>query len=336
MPDHQKKTDKRVVAIGLEIARNKATVVLVDRHGKIHHRFYAKTLRGRPALATLEPYLRALETALSYAKSERLLVSGIGVCIPGILDITARRPHTIPILPSLNNFPLCDLLEARYNLPARLHVDVDAALLGEYHFGVGKGFRRLLFLNVNTVVGAALVIDGKLETSEQAYVGHVCHLPVSMSGPRCSCGKYGCINTLISMEAMQKMVQRYVRRGEQSNLIQRLSNREHFSHQLLAEEALHGDSVALQVYCEVGRWLGAATAKYINIYGPEVLILGGETFCANELLIANVRSSLVARLPAKTGKVIEILPSHLGSDAALIGAGVPFLKKSLTEQVESA
>ena len=115
------------------------------------------------------------------------------------------------------------------------------------------------------------------------------------------------------------MVQRALRRGEQTNLIRRLSNGEHFSPQLLAEEALRGDSVALQVYCEVGRWLGAATAKYINIYEPDVLILGGETLCANELLIANIRSSLMAQSSAKTGKMLEIVPSGLGSDAALIG-----------------
>ena len=335
MPDHQKKTDKQV-AIGVEITRSRATIVLVDHHGKIHHRFYAKTLSGRPASATLEPYFRAIETVLMHAKTERMLVSGLGISIPGTLDPTARRPQTIPILPSLNGFPLCDLLEARYNIPAQLLIDVDAALVGEYHFGAGKGFRRLLFLNVNTVVGAALVIDGKLETSEHAYVGHVCHLPVSMSGPRCSCGKYGCINSLLSMEAMQKMVQRALRRGEQTNLIRRLRNREHLSPQLLTEEALRGDLVALQVYCEVGRWLGAATAKYISIYEPDVLILGGGVLCANELLIANVRSSLMAQPSAKIGKMLEIVPSRLGSDAALIGAGVPFLKKSLTEQIESA
>ena len=318
MPDNRNKTDKRV-AIGVEITRNKAIVALVDRHGKIHHRFYAKTLRGRPAIATLEPYLRALEAALLYAESKHLHVCGLGVSIPGTLDLSARRPHTIPILPSLNEFPLSDLLEARYNLPTHLHIDVDAALLGEYYCGAGKGFRSLLFLNVNTVVGAAVVINGRLERSEQAYVGHACHIPVSMSGPRCSCGRYGCINTLISMEAMQKMVQRALRRGEQTNLIRRLNNGEHFSPQLLADEALRGDAVALHVYCEVGRWIGVATARYINIYEPDVLILGGEALCANELLIANVRSSLMAQLLAKSGSMFEIVPSGLGADAALIG-----------------
>lgn len=323
MPDHRKKTDKRV-AIGVEIAGSRATFALVDHHGRIRHRCYAKTLRGRPATATLEPYLRTLETVLMYAKSEGLLICGLGVSIPGILDLINRRPQTIPILPSLNDFPLCDFLEARYNLSVQLQVDVDAALLGEYYFGAGKGYRRLLFLNVNAVVGAAIIIDGKLEPSDQEYVGHVCHIPVSMSGPRCSCGKYGCINTLISMEAIQKMVQRALRRGEQTSLVRRLYDREHFSQQLLAEEALRGDTVALQVYGEVGKWLGAATAKYINIYEPNVLILGGGMLCANELLIANVRSSLMAQSSSKVCDILEVVPSRLGADAALIGAVSPY------------
>src|SRR5207244_11009985 len=109
--------------------------------------------------------------------------------------------------------------------------------------------------------------------------------------------------------------------------VRRLNDREHFSQQLLAEEALRGDTVALQVYGEVGKWLGAATAKYINRYEPDVLILGGGALCANELLIANVRSSLIAQSSSKTCRVLEIVPSHLDSDAALIGAVVDLFKE---------
>ncbi len=319
MPDHQKKSKKRV-AIGVEITGSRATVVVVDCHGMIHQRFYAKTLRGRPAIATLEPYLRTLEMAFSYAKSKRFHVSGLGVSLPGALDQATRRPEMIPILPALNKFPLCELLEKRYKVPTTLHVDVDAALIGEYCFGAGRGFRRLLYLNVNSVVGAAVLIDGEIQTSEQAYVGHVCHLPVSMSGSRCSCGRYGCINTLISMEAMQKMVQRALRRGEQSTLLQRLSNREQFNSQLLAEEALRGDPVALRIYCEVGRWIGAVTGKYKNLFEPEVLVLGGEALHANELLVANVRNALITSSTVGSGSPIEVIPAQLPSDAALLGS----------------
>ena len=326
MPDRRKKTQKRV-AIGVEITGSRATIVVVDCHGMIRHRFHAKTLRGRPAIATLEPYVRTIETAFSYAKSKGFHVSGIGISLPGTLDLTTRHPEMIPVLPSLNKFPLCDLLEEHYRVPTTLHVDVDAALIGEYCFGAGKGFRRLLYLNVNSVLGAAVIVDGKVQTSEQAYVGHVCHLPVSMSGSRCSCGRYGCINTLISMEAMQKMVQRSLRRGAQSNLLQRLSNREHFSSQLLAEEALREDPVALHIYCEVGRWIGAATVKFISVYGPEVLILGGEALHTNELLITNVRNALIARSTTNTDNLIEIVPAYLGSDAALVGSVSSYFQK---------
>lgn len=323
MPDHRKKTNKSV-AVGMEIAGSRATVALVDRQGKIRHRCYAKTLWGRPPAATLEPYLRAIEATLAYAKSEGLRVRGLGISIPGTLDHVTHRPLLIPTLPSLNDFPLCDLLEARYKLPTQLYVDVDAAVLGEYHFGAGKGFRRLLFLAVNAVVGAALVIDGKLEQSTQEYVGHVCHMLVSTHGPRCSCGKRGCINTLVSMEAIKKMVQRALRSGEQTSLLQRLHNREYLSQQLLAEEAVRGDKVALQVYGEVGRWLGAATARYMTIFEPNVLILGGGVLTASELLLSQVRSALMSQSSSKVYNMLEIVPSRLGADAALIGAVVPF------------
>src|SRR5438105_9539244 len=311
------------VAVGVELTGRGTTVALVDRHGKVHHRLHAMTLRGRPAIATIEPSLRAIDTMLSHALAEGFKVSGLGVCVPGTIDFDRRRPLLIPTLPSLNDFPLCDFLEARYALPTQLHVDVDAALLGEHRFGAGKGFRRLLFLTVNAVVGAALFVDGKLEQSAHQYVGHISHMLVSTNGPRCSCGKRGCINTLISMDAMQKMVQRAVRRGEETSLTQRLLNREYFSPQLLAEEAVRGDSVALQVYGEVGRWLGAATARYISLFEPNILILGGGVLTASDLPLTQVRSALMTHSTSRVCSMVEVMPARLGSDAALVGAVVP-------------
>jgi glucokinase len=310
------------VAVGVEVAGRGTTVALVDRRGKIRHRLQARTLIGRPAIATIEPSLRAIENMISYASTEGFKVRGLGLCLPGTLDSTSRRALLIPTLPSLNDFPLCDFLEARYNLPARLHVDVDAALLGEYSFGAGKGVSRLLFLTVNAVVGASLVVDGQLDRTAEQYVGHISHMLVTANGPLCSCGKRGCINTLVSIHAMQKMVQRAMRRGEQSSMMQRLLNREYFTPQLLAEEAGRGDSVALQVYGEVGRWLGVATARYIDIFEPQRLILTGDALNCSDLLLNHVRSTLMSHSLSNVCTMIDVVPSHLGSDAALVGSAV--------------
>ncbi len=312
------------VAVGVEVTVSGATVALVDCCGKVRHRLYAKTLRGRPAAATLEPYLRCIEQMLGYAAAEDFDVRGLGISVPGTLDHASRRPLLIPTLPALNGIPLCDLLEARFELPTHLHVDVDAALLGEYRVGVGKGLRRLLFLTVNAVVGAAFIVDGKIEQPAQQYTGHVCHIPVATNGLRCSCGKRGCINTLVSIDAMQRMVLRALRRGEETSLASRLSNGEYFSPQLLAEEAARGDSVALQIYSEMGRWLGAASAMYIDAFAPDMLILGGGAFGANELLLQQVRSMLMTHFSVQDCNKVEVVSALPGNDAVLAGVVASF------------
>ncbi|HEY6411376.1 MAG TPA: ROK family protein [Ktedonobacteraceae bacterium] len=318
-------TDKSV-AVGVELAGKGTTVALIDRRGRVRHRLHARTLMGRPAIATIEPTVRSIESVLAYALSEGFKVRGVGISLPGTLDNDGRRPLQIPTLSALNDFPLCDYLEARYNLPVKLRVDVDAALLGEHRFGAGKGVSRLLFLTVNAVVGASLVVDGQLEQSAQQYVGHIghiSHMHVTTNGPRCSCGKRGCINTLVSIDAMQKMVQRALRRGEQTSLTQRLLNRECFTPQLLAEEAERGDSVALHVYSEVGRWLGLATTRYIDVFEPHKLILAGESLSSSDLLLKHVRQALMTRSSSNVCTMVDVVPARLGSDASLIGSVVP-------------
>ncbi|MBV9710960.1 MAG: ROK family protein [Ktedonobacteraceae bacterium] len=314
----------RRVAVGVEIGGGKATVALIDRQGRVLQRVHARTLRGRPAPATLDPYMRAIDTLLAAAREEGLYVCGLGVSIPGTLDASARRLQQVPLLPSLNGFPLGDLLEARYRLPTQLLVDVDAAVLGEHRFGAGKGYCRLLFLTVNAVVGASLVVNGRLEPLGNNYAGHVCHLPVAANGPRCSCGKHGCVNTLVSTDAMLRIVQRALRRGVETGLTRRLLNHEYFSLQLLVEEAERGDRVALQVYSEIGRWLGTAIAKYIHFCEPDVLVLGGGAFYTSDPLLFQIRNVLGSQgesTPLLQG--VEILPARLGSDAVLVGTVIP-------------
>jgi glucokinase len=299
-----------------------ATVALVDHSGQILQRAHAKTLKGRPVAATLEPYLRAVDTLLVWARSEQLTVCGIGVSVPGLLDEGTSRPVQIPLLPALNGFPLRDFIAARYDLPCQLQVDVNAMILGEHHFGAGKGFQRLLFLTVNAVMGAALMVDGQIERADK-YIGHICHVLVAANGPRCSCGKRGCVNTLISMDAVQRMVQRAVQRGEETHLTQRLLNRERFSLQLLLEEARYGDSIALRIYREVGQWLGAAVAKYVALFEPQTLIVGGGSFYADDLLLVQVRHVLAHNQNSHPGHLLEVIPAAMDNDAGVVGATVP-------------
>ncbi|HLI07111.1 MAG TPA: ROK family protein [Ktedonobacteraceae bacterium] len=320
-------TNAGSAAISVEFGGKRAIIALVDRQSCILQRSETKTLWGRPAIPTLEPYVRAIETMFAFAVAEGYAVCGLGVSIPGTLDAAASRPLIVPTLPSLNGFPLREFLQTRFGLPVSLHVDVDAALLAEYQFH--RDAKRLLFLNMNAVLGAALLIDGKLERTDAAYLGHTCHMPVVVgaNGPRCGCGKRGCINTLISLDAIQKMVQRALRRDEESSLLLRLAGRETFGPHLLAEEAERGDRVALQVYAEICRWLGVALDKYISLLKPEKLILGGSILMASEALFDQLRSTLPTQC-SLAGETVQIVPARLAEDAMLIGAALPLFSST--------
>jgi glucokinase len=316
------------VGVGVVVEGRQTTVALVDRHGRVMRRCIAKTLHGRPPLATLEPYLRAVDGLLSYARDYGLCVRGIGVSIPGSLDDTRRRPLVVPVLPALNGFPLYDFLQARYALPVALHVDVDAALVGEQRLGAGRGVARLLYLRTNAVVGAALMVDGEVQPgSSGSTLGHISHISVTstMNGSRCSCGKRGCINTLISADALQKMVQRAQRRGEESSLMRRLLNQEQFSSALLAEEAALGDGLALRVYDEMGRWLSAGITKYLELFEPDMFILGGSIISTNGLLLSRVSHTLERTSNARVCSMVKVMPAMLGAEATLAGVVLSFL-----------
>jgi glucokinase len=346
-------TGKSVV-VGVSIA-GPSEAALIDCQGHVLRRCPIKMLRGRAIAATLDPYLRAIEEMLALVAARRWRVQGISVSLPGSLDEDASRPVSVPMLPALNNFPLCQLLETRYTLPIRLLVDVDAALLGESRFGAARGHiaRRLLYLSVNAVVGAALSVDGVLARPIQSCLGHVSHLPISSSGPRCSCGKRGCINSLISLDAIQKMAQRALQRGEVTTLARRLLDRDAASiPQIIAEEARNGDAVAARIYAEVQRWLNAAITQYITLLEPNAIILGGETIRACDLLwehdqpgngrdeLGNGRDELGngrdksgngrdKSAPTGVATRAKIIPACLGRDAALLGVAAAFMTPNM-------
>jgi glucokinase len=316
-------SDDKGVAISVEIGSEQATIALIDHQGHIQRRCSAKTLHGRPALATLEPYMRVIDTMLASVHSDGLHMNGIGVSIPGSVNSMTRSPVQVPMFPGFNGFPLCDLLENRYHTPVALHADVDAAILGEHFFGVGKDQQRLIFLTVSAVVGASFVVDGQLERSGKQYIGHICHVTIAGSGPLCSCGRYGCINMLVSIDAMKRMVRRALRKGEETTLTQRFLNHEYLSHQLLAEEASRGDSLAVRVYREIARWLCAAIMQYVGLFKPTLVVVGGSVLHASDLLFNQIHSVLEKKQFAQLASAVEIAPARLGCDAALIGATVP-------------
>jgi len=120
---------------------------------------------------------------------------------------------------------------------------------------------------------------------------------------------------------------RSFQRAEENGSASSLIARGALNANILAEEAMQGDPVALHIYEEIGRWLGAAVARYIALYSPDALILGGSVLSANEVLFASIQSTLTMHVATITDRPVKIALAHLGSDAALIGASVALFQQ---------
>lgn len=197
------------------------------------------------------------------------------------------------------------LLEAATGLPVGFGHDVRLAAAAEHQRGAGRGHEDFLFVTLGTGVGAAFVLDGRIYTGAYGTGGELAHFVVEPSGPRCRCGKHGCLEMVASADAVA-VNYGSLRPGAALDASQ------------VVQAAAAGDAAAREVWDRATAGLGIALCAYAQMMEPEVVVLGGGMAAAGEALFAPVRAALHegVRLP----RVPALLPSAFGSLAGVQGA----------------
>ncbi len=204
--------------------------------------------------------------------------------------------------------PLANEVETSLKLPTFVDNDVNAVALGEHHFGAGRGYQAALYVAIGTGVGGALVQDGKIWRGATWSAGEICHLVVDYDGTRrCSCGATGHLEAYTSGPAM---TQRY---RELSGLRQQVDLK------AIAAYARQGDSHALTAIAEGAQILGIALGGVLNIFDPEVLVIGGGVPEMGDLWWRHFETAL-RNNPMPGPANVHLRPAELGTDAALAGA----------------
>jgi glucokinase len=244
--------------------------------------------------------------------SSSIRLEGVGVSFGGLVGRdgrTVRRSHHVP---GWDGFPLAERLEAHFQVPAQVTNDADAAALGEYHFGAGRGVGSLLYLTVSSGIGGGIVLDGKLLPGAHALAGEVGHMCLLPDGPLCPCGRRGCLEALSSGRSIaRRMTER----------VPAHPSGQPWTAQLVAQAAASGDPTAQAVWAEAMRWLGIGIASAANLLDPGRVVVGGGLSRAGAQLFEPVRA---AALPVLISSEIEIVPGALDVAANLLGAAALF------------
>ncbi len=308
------------LALGFDLGGTTVTAALVSEQGEILHSLDAPTPADQPAQATLDLMEKLFADLLAQTQES---VVGIGMGIAGLINPYQGVVHTSPNLPLWQDVDLRSPLQKRFGLPVYLDNDVRAMALGELHFGAGQDAESMLCLTVGTGIGSAIVLKGEIHRGATLSAGEFGHITVVHQGGRlCGCGNTGCLETLAGTQGILLLARRYLERGQAPILAKKLASGEKLMPRLVAEAAEAGDPGCIQVWNEVGTWLGSALAGAVNFLNPERIVIGGGIAQAGELLFGPVRQTILTRAFALPAQSVQVLAAQLGPQAGIVGASV--------------
>jgi predicted NBD/HSP70 family sugar kinase len=216
--------------------------------------------------------------------------------------------------------PIADIFKEEFNAPVFVENDSRAMTYGEYICGVAKDEEDMLFLNVAWGLGMGMIINGKLSYGKSGFSGEIGHFPLLNNDQICQCGKTGCLETGASGLALHRIFTEKLREGRASTLSDKFNSSETISLDDILEAVKEEDVLAIECIEEIGTTLGRAIAGLINIFNPELVVIGGKVSAASEYLLLPVRTAIQKHSLNIINRDTSVKFSKLGEKAGPIGA----------------
>ena len=216
--------------------------------------------------------------------------------------------------------PIVSVLERELDRPVFIENDSRAMTYGEYIEGVAKDEKNMLFLNVAWGLGMGMIVDGKLSYGKSGFSGEIGHFPLLENNQVCHCGKTGCLETGASGSAVYRIFMEKLKEGRASTLSEKHSKSETIHIEDIIDAVNEEDVLAIEVIEEIGTVLGRAIAGLINIFNPELIVIGGNVAAAKEYLLLPIKSAVQKHSLNIINSDTSIKFSKLGTKAGLIGS----------------
>jgi len=297
------------------------TVAALDLVGRIK-----KTVKVRPEIEkgqarVFENFARAADSLFDALHLDKKDIAGLGASFEGIID----HKRGVVILSNRfgwRNVPVRTLLKKSYGLRIFVEGDGRAMALGEYQYGAAKGASNMICVDIDSGIGAAAVLDGRICHGAHSMEGEIGHTLAVPNGAKCRCGKRGCLEAVASGSALITQIRQEL--GKSENLEPRdvdESLPEHMIARHIFLAAHQGDVFVLRTIRRMGYYLGLAVAGLINYSDPELVVLTGYMAYESGDVLSNIITE-VAREHIVDGKTrtVRIEKGILGENAALLGA----------------
>jgi glucokinase len=302
--------------LAVDIGGTKLAAGIVDGAGRVLARGEVATLAAEGPERVLDRIIRLAKTVLGESGVPADAIQRIGIGCAGPVDRQAGLILNPPNLPGWVRIPLVARIERALHRPAVLENDANAAALGEFRYGAGRGAASLAYLTVSTGIGGGIILDGRIWHGLKDAAGEVGHMTLIPDGPVCGCGGRGCLEALASGPSIARRAREALAAGRPS----RLSEAGDFTAADVVRLAREGDALAAEVWDATVGYLGLGVAALVTILAPERVVIGGGVTRAGDFLFEPLRREVRRRVKLVAVESVPILPAALGPDVGILGA----------------
>jgi glucokinase len=316
MPDNK-------YVIGVDLGGTKIYTIVADKDGNILATARKKTKSEQGFDAVVGRIAKCVKEAAANAEIDlESDVAAIGLGSPGPLDLTEGKIIETPNL-KWKDAPLRSSLEKLLGKKVTIDNDCNVGILGEYAYGAGRGAQDMVGLFIGTGIGGGIIIEGKLLHGYNQNAGELGHMILDPNGPQCGCGVNGHLEAFASRLAIEREIRVAELHGVETNIFENGDKEERIRSKRIAETFAAGDEAVVPAVTKSATYVGYAVANLLNIFNPEVVVIGGGVVEAigepYVKIVRKIADELVFEVSRRNVRIVE---AERGDDSAALGAAV--------------
>jgi glucokinase len=303
--------------IGVDLGGTKLLAGAVDPSLGVHHRVQ-RTVAGLQQRALLDVAVDAVAETRAAAGAD---VVAVGFGLPALIDRRTGKV-VVGVHTPLADVAFADVMTERLGLPVFVDNDGNNSALAEHRAGAARGASDAIMLTLGTGIAGGLILGGKLYRGSRGGAGEIGHMEIDVDGERDvdNCPGRGCAELFASGRALAREATRLAAERPDSALARAVKDGRTLAGPLITELAHDGDEAAIEAVALIGRGLGIVITNVVNIFNPEVVVVGGGVIAAGELLLAPARAVVVERVFPFLADNLRIVPARFGVEAGMVGA----------------
>ena len=293
-------------AVGVDFNHDNVRVAVSDLSRSVLAELSANHDVDHDADGALTLAADMIERVVTDAELERERLLGVGIALAGPIDHDNGALHPSDVLPGWSGVDVAREIERRVGAPAYVDNDCNLGALAEVTLGAGRNARFAAYVSISSGVGAGIIVDGRPYRGHRGTAGEVGHVVVDPQGPICRCGNRGCLETLASGPALLRLVG--------------ASRDEELTVKRMIELAREGDAGCKRAITDVGQVIGGVVAGLVNLFSPEMVVIGGDLGEAGDLLLDPLREAVRRDALPAAATDLKVVAGELGERANLLGA----------------